>query len=187
MNKLNSNFEIKKYGMDVRLVNENDASFILDLRTDSKLGRYISETSLSLERQTKWLLDYKLRELNGDEYYFIYSYKEEVVGVNRIYNINFKNKEAVGGSFVFKKGCLIELPILATLIQLDTAFNLLGIDRMLGDIRKDNKKVIKFHKLLKVNFMSEDDLNLYYEYGRNEFNEAKVKLETILLPINENK
>lgn len=186
MNRLNSNFEIKKYGIEVRLVNEKDVSFILGLRTDPRLGRFISETSSEVEQQVKWLKDYKLREKDGKEYYFIYSYQGEAVGVNRIYNIDFEKKEAVGGSFVFKKGCLIELPVLSTLIQLDIAFNLLGIDRMLGDIRKGNRKVIKFHQILKVHFISEDELNLYYEYGRNVFNETKVKLEAVLLPINKN-
>ena len=126
-----------------------------------------------------------MREKEGKEYYFIYYYKEEPVGVNRIYNIDFEKKEAVGGSFVFKKGCLLELPVLATLIQLDIAFNLLGIDKMLGDIRRRNQKVIKFHKILQVNFIGEDELNLYYEYDRDTFNKTKVKMEAMLLPINE--
>ena len=46
MNKLNSNFKLEKYGLEVRFVEEKDAQFILGLRTDSRLGRYISETSL---------------------------------------------------------------------------------------------------------------------------------------------
>ena len=62
---------------------------------------------------------------------------------------------------------------------------MLGIDCMLGDIRKRNRKVVKFHKILKVDFTGSDDLNFYYEYGRNVFNDVKTKLELILLPINE--
>ena len=90
ISKLNSDFEIKKYDIEVRLVNENDASFILGLRTDPRLERFISETSSKLEHQTKWIENYKLREKEGKEYYFIYYYKEEPVGVNRIYNIDFE-------------------------------------------------------------------------------------------------
>ena len=185
MNKLNSNFKLEKYGLEVRFVEEKDAQFILGLRTDSRLGRYISETSLDVLQQVEWIRNYKLREERGKEYYFIYSYEGESVGVNRIYNIDDMKREAVGGSFVFKKGCLIELPILATLIQFDIAFNMLGIDCMLGDIRKRNRKVVKFHKILKVDFTGSDDLNFYSEYGRNVFNDVKTKLELILLPINE--
>lgn len=185
INKLKSDFEIKKYDIRVRFVNKSDASFILALRTDPQLGRFISETSSEIGQQIKWLENYKLREKEGKEYYFIYYYKEEPMGVNRIYNINFEKKEAVGGSFVFKKRCLLELPVLATLIQLDIAFNLLGIDKILGDIRKGNQKVVKFHKILKVHFTGEDEQNLYYEYDRDTFNKTKAKLEALLLPINE--
>ena len=50
---------------------------------------------------------------------------------------------------------------------------------------KRNQKVIKFHKILQVNFIGEDELNLYYEYDRDTFNKTKVKMEAMLLPINE--
>ena len=88
MNKLNSNFKLEKYGLEVRFVEEKDAQFILGLRTDSRLGRYISETSLDVLQQVEWIRNYKLREERRKEYYFIYSYEGESVGVNRIYNID---------------------------------------------------------------------------------------------------
>lgn len=184
MIKLQKDFQLNKYGLHLRLVNENDAEFILNLRTSPQLSKYINKTTNDTTNQINWLKQYKERENEGLEYYFIYSYNNEYVGLNRIYHRNTELNEAIGGSFVFKQGCLIELPILATLILFDLAFNTLNIDKMLGDIRLGNKKVIKFHEILNVHFTDRDELNQYYDYDRMTFNTVKCKLESLLLPIN---
>ena len=44
MIKLSSDFNLDKYGLHVRLVNEDDAEFIVSLRTDPKLSRFIHDT-----------------------------------------------------------------------------------------------------------------------------------------------
>jgi hypothetical protein len=44
MTPLPSNFELDRYGLHVRLVREEDAEFILSLRTDPKLSRFIHPT-----------------------------------------------------------------------------------------------------------------------------------------------
>ena len=45
--KLPENFHIRKYGIDVRLVEEDDTPFILSLRANKWLTRYIHQTELS--------------------------------------------------------------------------------------------------------------------------------------------
>jgi hypothetical protein len=42
--KLPSNYSDKKYGLNVRFVNEDDAEFILELRTNPNLNKYINPT-----------------------------------------------------------------------------------------------------------------------------------------------
>ena len=70
-NKIPENFTIERYGLNVRLVEEKDAGFILSLRTNPKLSRYIHNTDDSLDKQRQWIRDYKKRELEGKDYYFI--------------------------------------------------------------------------------------------------------------------
>ena len=53
---------IEKYGCYYRLVEIKDAEFIMSLRTNEKLSRYINETNNKLKDQSDWLKDYKLRE-----------------------------------------------------------------------------------------------------------------------------
>ena len=75
MKKLPENFQIEKYGLSVRLVNEDDAELIIKLRTDPVLGKYIHATSPDIEQQRAWIRAYKKRESEGLEYYFIF-YKD---------------------------------------------------------------------------------------------------------------
>ncbi|MCJ2367251.1 GNAT family N-acetyltransferase, partial [Aeromonas dhakensis] len=63
--------EFKAKTISVRLIDVGDAEFILSLRTDGRLNRHLSQTSSSLEQQRDWIKNYKERESQGDEYYFI--------------------------------------------------------------------------------------------------------------------
>ena len=63
---------INKYGLHARMVREDDAAFILSLRTDPKLSRFIHPTENDEEKQRAYLQGYKERELAGKDYYFIF-------------------------------------------------------------------------------------------------------------------
>jgi hypothetical protein len=178
MKHISNNFRLSKYDIDVRLVGEEDAEFIVGIRTDPKLGRYISDTHKDICAQIEWIRQYKQREARGEDYYFIYSINGELMGVNRLYSIT--ENEFTGGSFVFKKGCAFEIPVLATLIQLDLGFNVLEKQLAHGDIRLNNHQVIKFHRILNVEFTTTDELNQYYVYTRDEFNRRKPIIESML-------
>lgn len=179
MKTLPPNYSIENYGMQIRLVEETDADFIVELRTNEKLARYINATSVDISTQKEWIRAYKNRECEGMDYYFIYYYHDEPIGLNRLYDIT--EDTFVGGSFVFKSGVPFELPILATLNSFDIAFNVLDKKTAFGDIRKGNKKVIRFHNILEVEFTSNDDDNLYYKYSKEVFNKKKNQLEHLLI------
>ena len=68
MIQLNSDFYLTRYGVDTRLVVESDAEFILSLRTDTFLTRFIHSTENNLEKQIEWIRNYKEREKEGREY-----------------------------------------------------------------------------------------------------------------------
>ena len=65
--------KISKYNISLRLVDEEDADFIVSLRSDEKKSRFISYTDPNIETQKNWIREYKKRENEGKEYYFIAS------------------------------------------------------------------------------------------------------------------
>lgn len=141
MNKLPENFSLKKYGLEVRLVNEHDADFILSLRSDPNKTKYMVTIDSDIERQKEWIQEYKKREKEGLDYYFIYNNTEgEPLGVNRISHVDYKEKLAKSSSWITIEGLTTE-PFILQLIQNEIAFNLLDIDILKGEIHKKKQSI----------------------------------------------
>lgn len=154
---LPENFSLHKYGVDVRFVDEKDAAFILSLRNNARLGRYIHETDDDLDKQVCWIREYKKREHEGSEYYFIYSVNGEPYGVNRLYNIDKESKTCYSGSWVCKHGTEVEQAMATFLIQGEILFEMLHVEKNLFDVDKANKQVLKFEKIRGAKPISEDE------------------------------
>lgn len=138
----------RKYGYDYRFVNENDAEFIVKIRTNPKVGGFLHKTSNDIEAQKKWIRAYKKREREGLDYYLIYSDNGLPCGVNRIYNIQ-ENGTFTTGSLVFDDNMPTEAIVASSLISNEIAFELLGLNYNYSPdgTHIDNKKVIKFNKM----------------------------------------
>ena len=63
--------ELKSKTIHLKLVAENDAKFICDLRSNPELNKHISQSSALVEEQQAWIRKYKDRERNNEEFYFI--------------------------------------------------------------------------------------------------------------------
>lgn len=152
MKKLLSDFSLVKYGLNVRLVNENDADFIYAIRTDEKLSRYVNSVSGTAADQKKWISEYKKREALGLDYYLIYYYEGKPIGVNRLYNIT--EDSFTFGSWVFIDGIPFFCSMASALIAREIAFDILGkeIEQENIGTHKDNKNVIYFSKLLGLQY-----------------------------------
>lgn len=170
MNKLPSNFELDRYGLHVRLVREEDAEFIVRLRTDSRMSRYIHSTSDSVEKQRQWIVDYRQRESEGKEYYFIFSIDHENVGLARLYNI--ENGKFTSGSWL---SCseVIGGGVLCDILSREIAFELYPDSINYFDIRKGNRNVIRYAQSYHPTLYKEDEENLYFFTDKKNFEKYK--------------
>lgn len=147
----------------LRLV-EEDSYFILKLRQNKELNKYISSTDITVEQQKEWIKKYKIREKKEEEYYFIILNKEmkQPCGTVRIYNIDKINKVATWGSFIldFTRPDGASKDVID--ISLNFAFKELKLKKIELDVRKVNKKAIHIYE--KNGFLKEkeDDINYYY-------------------------
>jgi hypothetical protein len=171
--KLDRNFTLNRYRLQVRLVNDEDAEFIVKLRSDSKLAKYLSVTQNDVEIQKQWIREYKIREEQGLDYYFIYFYEGKRIGLNRIYNIN--GKTATSGSWICAPDLLIELPISTLIIMREIFFEILLLDIDYMDTRKNNKKVIKMHNLQGAHKIFENEIDVFHYITTNDFKTSKPK------------
>ncbi len=171
--KLSNYLSFKHYNLEVRLVEQVDCEYILNLRSNPKLGKYLSSTPNDIEKQIQWIKNYKIREKQEKDYYFIYLHEGNKIGVNRIYNIN--GKTATSGSWICSPNLSFEIPLLTVVIIREIFFEILELEIDLFDTRKNNYKVIKMHKLLGAHKIHENDLDVYHYLTKNDFLENKKK------------
>lgn len=177
-----NNFNVSKgirYGLQYRLVEGSDAEFIVKLRNNSKLVRFIHSTSNSVLEQIEWTKLYKKREEKGQEYYYIFeNNKGTKLGISRLYNIQKDN--FTHGSWVFTPTAPAGSAILGDIIVREIGFKLLKRRKNIFDVRRNNKEVIKYHMRYCPDVIKRDELNIYYELNLQNFERGKQNYLNIL-------
>jgi RimJ/RimL family protein N-acetyltransferase len=168
-------FDIPLPGFRMRLVGPDDAAFIVALRTDEALSRHLHSTPPDVAKQKAWIEQYKERELQQQEFYFIAeTYTGEKLGLTRLYNFSGDTFEL--GSWIFKKGQHESIPVLADIAARDFAFETLGFRKCVFNVRKENKRVVRYHQLFKPAKVGEDDLNYYFELDYSTYLKNKTRI-----------
>lgn len=150
----------------LRLAEIGDANFILSLRRDERYNKHLSTTEDKIENQIKWLKRYKERESNKDEYYYIIHRNSDSIpiGTVRIYDFQKNENSFCWGSWILNENKTRYAALECAILIYDYAFLELGFTRCHMDIRKENLKVIEFHKKFGVKIIGEtkDDLLGHY-------------------------
>ena len=172
INILPKDFTFMKYGLEVRLVNEDDSEFILSLRADPKKTKYMKTLDNNIETQREWIREYKKRERKGLDYYLIYMNSDyKPIGLNRISHINYIEKIAKASSWITIDGLVNEAYKMSS-IHSEIAFNILNLDKLIFEVHKDNKQLIKAYKNLDhTPFDYESDF-INYSVSKDEFMKA---------------
>jgi RimJ/RimL family protein N-acetyltransferase len=126
----------------LRPVTLEDASFIVALRADPLLNRFLHEISPRVEDQVAWLECYFLRP---DDYYFIVEDADsgEPHGAIGIYEVAENNAGAQWGRWILKRGSMAALES-AWLIY-ETGFSRLQLAKLSSRTLVDNARVVSFH------------------------------------------
>ena len=126
----------------LRPVTAEDAPFIVELRTDPLLNRYLHEISPRVEDQVAWIERYFERP---EDYYFIIedADSEEPHGAIGIYDIEENAMGAQWGRWILKHGSMAALE--SAWLICETGFSKLGLASLSSRTLLDNPKVISFH------------------------------------------
>ncbi len=173
MKILPSNYTVDRYGIHARFVELGDVDFVLSLRSDKELSRFIHKTDNNRDEQVKWLQGYKERESAGKEYYFIFSKNGVEYGLERLYNIT--DESFTHGSFLFKPDSPIGMSSLCDIITREVGFEELGLPINLFDVRKGNNNVLHYHKTFQPTFLYETELDTFFELTKDNFEKNKQR------------
>ena len=179
MRPLPENFKLHKYGIDVRLAQIEDSAFILSLR-NSKRGQILHATDDDLQKQVEWMKEYKKREKEGIDYYFIYSFEGQPFGVNRIVDINYENKSCSGGSWICAEDTPFERSFATLLIVREIKFDIIGVDYSYGYTLKINKQIQRMEKFMGGEIVRETETEIFYQTNREQYLKGMVKVKKAL-------
>lgn len=154
--------------IDFRLVEPDDAAFILELRLDLRASRFLSPTPPGLDGQRQWLAAYKERERQGLEYYYIIESKQRVpCGTMRLYD--FREDSFMWGSWIIRPGSPARVSVESLLVMYRHGFEDLGFPESRFEVRKDNARVVAFHHRFGAKLLGEDDRTYFFGFSRTDF------------------
>jgi RimJ/RimL family protein N-acetyltransferase len=136
------NLYIDGYSYRLRPVSTEDASFIVEVRTENaERNKFIHPISQSVAAQIQWIENYY--KTDGDYYFVIDNlFTKEPEGLISVYNINDKKGES--GRWVIKEGSFAAVESFYLLYRL--AFEQIFLDEVYSTVIKENKPVVAFHK-----------------------------------------
>lgn len=175
---MNRDFTTQKYGLKIRLVNESDAEFIVSLRTNPLLKRYISNTDASVERQKNWIREYYQRESENLDFYFVFTDENDKrLGVCRIYNIH--DSYFTTGSWIFSPDAGPTDAARGDLFIKDFGYDFFPGKSLRFEVHKKNKLCLGFQRLFKPNLIDSDDIQCFYELPKEIYLSNVVNVKTM--------
>ncbi|WP_185267783.1 GNAT family N-acetyltransferase [Halopseudomonas xiamenensis] len=161
----------------MRLVEEEDAEFILALRLDENYGKYLSSTDASVSKQRQWIRRYKQDEQAGIQYYFIIERLDGVrCGTVRVYDL--REDSFCWGSWILNQEKTRYAAVESAFLVYQFGFEELGFAQSHFDVMKDNQRVIAFHQKMGAEVVGEDEQNLYFTIQKADVAESKKKLSS---------
>ncbi|WP_336194571.1 GNAT family N-acetyltransferase [Providencia stuartii] len=163
----------------LRLVNESDASFILSLRLNENYNKFLSSVNNDIEKQKVWIRNYKQKENNNEEFYFIIETLDGIpCGTVRIYDIH--NNSFSWGSWILNESKTRTAAIESALLVYIFGFDIKGYSRCHFEVMKGNEKVISFHEKFNAKRTHEDNIHYFYEVFPSDILDIKNKFQNFI-------
>lgn len=165
--------EISNYGVTLRRLTKDKIEMVRNWRNDPKIVQYMEyKEYITPEMQEKWF-----EKINNEEnYYFIIVVNEKEIGLINIRDINYNKLEGEAGIFIYHDEFYNStISFQASFVLYDFCFETLKMKRVLAHILKDNKRAIKFNKMIgyKIAIEQDDVYNQLYYLNKKDYNSAK--------------
>jgi RimJ/RimL family protein N-acetyltransferase len=165
--------------INMRTVEINDAEFIYTMRQNEAKTKYLSKVNGNVESQKEWIANYKQREEDKKEFYFVIESKnEQKLGLARMYD--FQNDSFCWGSWLIKEDAPKTTAIESALQIYEFGFYGLKFEKSHFDVRKGNDKVVAFHQRFGAKIVDEDELDYFFNFEKNDYKITKEKYKRYL-------
>ena len=165
--------------LNLRTVAIEDAEFIYNMRQNQNKTKYLSRVTGTVESQKEWIKNYKQREEEKKEFYFVIESKDKrKLGLVRMYD--FQDNSFCWGSWLIKEDAPKSTAIESALQIYEFGFYSLGFEKSHFDVRKGNDKVIAFHQRFGAKIVDEDELDYFFNFEKSDYEITKEKYKRYL-------
>lgn len=152
----------------LRLIRPDDAQYVHGLRSDPAYNRHLSEIRGTVEDQRRWIEDYKAREAEGREFYYVIERKDGVrCGLVRLYDI--REDSFTWGSWILDANKPPKAALESAVLSFQVGFEMLARSRALVDVRVQNDRAIALYRRLGMTEMYRTELDIYFEYMKARY------------------
>lgn len=138
--------EITKYGISLKRLTEDKIELVRNWRNDPKIAQFMEyREHITSDMQYKWF-----QKINNDRnYYFIVEYEGQEIGLVNIKDIDYNRKCGETGIFIYDDRYLNgDVSFRCALCNIDFVFENLNLDFIYGHIMNDNRRAIRYNKVL---------------------------------------
>lgn len=163
----------------LRLITPDDAAYVHDLRLNPAYNQHLSEVRGTAEDQRRWITDYKSREAEGREFYYVIERKDgQPCGVVRLYDLDADS--FTWGSWILDATKPPKAALESAVLIYQVGFDLLGMKKAIFDVRRDNKTTLAFHRRFGATQTHQTESDIFFTYPRTRFHADRDSYMDIL-------
>ncbi|MGJ8561819.1 MAG: GNAT family N-acetyltransferase [Litorimonas sp.] len=152
----------------LRLVQPEDAQYLFDLRTDTAYNEHLSRVDGLVADQRRWIEDYKLREAERQElYYIIERHDGTRCGTVRLYEISDEN--FTWGSWILDQAKPRKAALESAVLSFGVGFQMLDLKFARIDVRKKNSHAEAFYRRLGMSETRQTETDIFFSYSRTQY------------------
>ena len=178
---------IRNFGITLSQLTIEDIELVRYWRNSKEISSVMEyQKFITEDEQKKWF--YSLKPLA--DFYFLINYKGVKVGLIHTSHLNWKDKTADAGLFVWDKNFLgTHIPVLASLTMLDCFFENFGVEKYFAKVGCKNSVAIRYNRMLgfQLHKKSDDNNFDFYVLERHIYYKASEKLKKFAATISSEK
>ena len=168
MTDVSSMARVEGPNLVLRLIQPEDAVYVYGLRSNPAYNTHLSTVTGTVDDQRNWIEDYKSREAQGQELYYVIERKDGVrCGLVRLYDIEAES--FTWGSWILDENKTRKAALESAVLSFGVGFDALGLHSAIVDVRIANEHAAAFYRRLGMVETHRTDRAIFFNYARERF------------------
>ena len=168
MRDLSSIARVEGPNLTLRLIQPADAGYVHSLRSNPAYNTHLSKVIGTVDDQRTWIEDYKSREAQRQEFYYLIELKDGTqCGLVRLYGI--KAQSFTWGSWILDENKTRRAALESVVLSFGIGFDALEMHSAIVDVRVANEHAAAFYRRLGMVETHRTDQDIFFNYTREQF------------------